>query len=84
MLVDHTGRIMRSDKRGAIPTHLAPILERLNLDPTAWLNLMHNGGSFPGGAFGHLAARTTEALCRGIKWMVDLTRVLNRSPAIIS
>ena len=81
MLVDHTGRIMRSDKRGAIPTHLAPILERLNLDPTAWLNLMHNGGSFHGGAFGHLAARTTEALRRGVKWLVDVTRGLYRSPA---
>ena len=83
-LVDHTDRIMRSDKRGAIPTHLAPILERLNLDLTAWLDLMHSGGSFRGGAFGHLAARTTEALRRGVTWMVDVTRGQYRSPAIIS
>ena len=75
-LVDHTGRIVRSDKRGAIPAHLAPILERLNLDPTAWLNLMHSGGSFHGGAFGNVAARTTEALRRSLKWLVDTTRGL--------
>ena len=83
-LVDHTGRIVRSDKRGAISAHLAPILNRLNLDLTAWLDLMHSGGSFHGGAFGHLAARTTEALRRGVKWVVDVTHGLYRSPAIIS
>ena len=83
-LVDHTGRIVRSGKRGAIPAHLAPILDRLNLDLSAWLELMHRGGSFHGGAFGHLASRTTEALRRGVKWMVDVTRGLYRSPVPIS
>jgi REP element-mobilizing transposase RayT len=37
-LVDHTGRILRDDKRGAIALHLSPILERLNIDRKAWLN----------------------------------------------
>jgi len=32
-LVDCTGRISRSDKRGAIDENALPILERLNLDP---------------------------------------------------
>ena len=38
-LVDWTGRIMRDDKRGAIPDSLPPILERLNIDPQHWLYL---------------------------------------------
>lgn len=36
-LVDTTGRILRDDKRGAIPLHLPPILERLGIDQKAWL-----------------------------------------------
>lgn len=36
-LVDMTGRILRDDKRGAIPIHLPPILKRLNLSQAAWL-----------------------------------------------
>lgn len=35
-LVDCTGRISRSDKRGAIDENALPILERLNLDPGRW------------------------------------------------
>ena len=35
-LVDCTGRISRSDKRGAIDENALPILERLNLDPERW------------------------------------------------
>ncbi|MFW5882647.1 MAG: hypothetical protein ACOCVS_03340, partial [Planctomycetota bacterium] len=31
-LVDQTGRIIASGKRGAIPPHLAPILQRLQID----------------------------------------------------
>ncbi|MCG8108181.1 MAG: transposase [Candidatus Thiodiazotropha taylori] len=37
-LVDWTGRAIRDDKRGSIPVELSPILERLQLDPEAWLN----------------------------------------------
>ena len=36
-LVDTTGRILRDDKRGAIPLHLPPILERLGTKPKTWL-----------------------------------------------
>ena len=41
-LVDYTGRIIRSDKRGAIPSHFPPILERLNLDQKEWLDNLSN------------------------------------------
>ncbi|MBX2859470.1 MAG: transposase [Cellvibrionaceae bacterium] len=37
-LVDYTGRYVRDNKRGAIATHLPPILQRLNIDRKTWLN----------------------------------------------
>jgi hypothetical protein len=37
LLVDTTGRILREDKRGAIPLHLPSILERLGVDRKTWL-----------------------------------------------
>jgi REP element-mobilizing transposase RayT len=41
-LVDWSGRIIREDKRGAIPDGLPPILERLNMDVSQWLYLTQN------------------------------------------
>ena len=35
-LVDYTGRIIREDKRGAIPEHLPSILQRLDIDSQQW------------------------------------------------
>jgi hypothetical protein len=35
--MDATGRIIRDDKRGAIPLNLTPILERLLLNQQQWL-----------------------------------------------
>ena len=37
-LVDWTGRCIREDKRGAIPPHLAPILDRIGMDEQKWLS----------------------------------------------
>ena len=46
-LVDETGRLVRSGKRGVIPAHLAPIGERLEIDAAAWVDvMMHGGGAF--------------------------------------
>jgi hypothetical protein len=36
-LVDYTGRAIHPGKRGAIPDHLPPILQRLGLNATDWL-----------------------------------------------
>ena len=36
-LVDYTGRIIREDKRGAIPHDTPPILQRLSIEPETWL-----------------------------------------------
>lgn len=38
-LVDWTGRILREDKRGAIPQQSPPILDRLGIEPKNWLLL---------------------------------------------
>lgn len=38
-LVDWTGRILRDDKRGAIPAELPAILTRLNMDARHWVTL---------------------------------------------
>ncbi len=77
-LVDETGRIVRGDKRGAIPANLAPILDRLRIDLDAWLSLMRSGGHFGFGSFGALASRAREALRRGAKWIVNTTAGLYR------
>lgn len=79
-LVDETGRIVRSGKRGAIPAHLAPILERLEIDAQAWVDIMMRGGSFLGSAIGSAVARAGEAMRRGMRWLVDRLG-LHRKPA---
>ena len=38
-LVDWSGRIMREDKRGYIPSQLPPLLQRLGMDARHWLYL---------------------------------------------
>ena len=41
-LVDWTGRIVKTGKRGAIPADTPPMLERLALNPQQWQELAHN------------------------------------------
>ncbi len=41
-LVDWSGRIIRQDKKGAIPENLPPIISRLNMDAQHWLYLTKN------------------------------------------
>jgi hypothetical protein len=41
-LVDWTGRILRDDKRGAIPESTPQILKQLNIDPKHWCYLRQN------------------------------------------
>ena len=36
-LIDWTGRAIRHDKKGAIPSHVAPILTELGIETTQWL-----------------------------------------------
>lgn len=41
-LIDETGRLLREDKRGAIPDNLAPILDRLQLSSNGWMNMVQD------------------------------------------
>ncbi|MEQ9407750.1 MAG: hypothetical protein RIK87_08475, partial [Fuerstiella sp.] len=43
-LLDWTGRALRSDKRGHIPAHLKPILERLGVDSANWCDVVEKFG----------------------------------------
>jgi hypothetical protein len=46
-LVDWTGRAIREDKKGAIPSDLSPILERIGLNPDAWVtSVIHYNRNF--------------------------------------
>jgi hypothetical protein len=44
-LVDKSGRMIRSDKRGAIDADLAPILLRIGAIPKAWIDSISRFGS---------------------------------------
>jgi len=44
-LVDKSGRLMRTGKRGAIGTDLAPILLRIGANPDAWFEIVSRFGS---------------------------------------
>jgi REP element-mobilizing transposase RayT len=61
-LVDWTGRILRDDKRGAIPAHLPPILERLHIDSRYWRHMTKNFESRFKGLVG--AAYKLKAACK--------------------
>lgn len=46
-LVDWAGRAVREDKRGAIPSHIQPVLQRLGVNEQNWVtNTQHFGSRF--------------------------------------
>ena len=68
-LLDWTGRQLRSDKRGAIPNDLAPILKRLGLEPTGWCELVGNLGKLFKHAAGTAESMAAEAARRSQHYM---------------
>ncbi len=52
-LVDWTGRALRDDKRGSIPAHVPPLLQRLRIVPKDWLQMTSRFE----GQFFHLVGR---------------------------
>ena len=73
-LLDWTGRTIRADKKGAIPSHLAPILLRLGINAALWTDLVTGYDrlfSHVVGRVEHVAARATEA---GRRWYRGQTR----------
>lgn len=68
-LIDETGRIIKSGKRGAISSKLAPILNRLDIDVQQWIQTMRTPGQMMGAALGQAQARAAEAIRRGVNWV---------------
>ena len=69
-LLDATGRLLKSGKRGAIPPELAPILQRLDLSVDAWLATMLGWRMFAlGTAIGQAKTRLEQAASFGVQWL---------------
>ena len=71
-LLDWTGRQIRSDKRGAIPEHLDPILKRLSLDVNGWLRMVEGMGSLFWRVVGRVDAIIRAARASGRRWFKGL------------
>ena len=67
--LDWTGRQIRADKLGAIPDHLAPILDRLGLDASGWCGLVRRFGKIFKRAAGTAQSLRQEAARRNVGWM---------------
>lgn len=68
-LVDWTGRAVRNDKRGSIPQDLAPVFERLNMDPDDRLAAVKSASHHYGIARGPLARLKQYAERLGKQWI---------------
>jgi hypothetical protein len=53
-LVDWTGRAVRADKRGAIPSHVKPILHKLDIKESNWVDNTKYFGKRFGRALGRI------------------------------
>ena len=67
-LLDWTGRQVREGKRGAIPSSLAPILERLQLDASKWVDAVESFHSRCGLVVGFGEAVSAAVRRVGRKW----------------
>jgi hypothetical protein len=68
-LVDKSGRMTRSDKRGAIDAELTPILMRIGANPEAWLDTISRFGSRFRLAAGLLSNLRSFADQLGRRWL---------------
>lgn len=68
-LLDWTGRQMRADKPGVIPSELAPILQRLKIDAHGWCDLVRKFRHLFMRAVGTPDSLQAEAARRGQKYM---------------
>jgi hypothetical protein len=67
-LLDCTGRQVREGKRGAIPGHLAPVLERLGVDSANWLETVCRFGSWFHRVVGKVESMAGAAERFGQRW----------------
>ena len=71
-LLDWTGRQLRSDKRGAIPAELRPILDRLAINAENWLDTVTCFGRWFHRAVGRLSSMAARARRSGKFWFQGL------------
>ncbi len=67
-LLDWSGRQIKADKRGAIPNHLAPILDRLKINSTRWMKLVTEFDQLFTNVVGNAAALFERAAKSGRRW----------------
>ncbi len=68
-LVDWSGRQLQSKKRGQIPAHLPPILQRVGIDDSLWISEMKHYGKWYYRAVGSLQALEHYCQHLGQKWL---------------
>jgi hypothetical protein len=68
-LLDWTGRQLSSDKRGAVPCQLAPILERLRIDSERWIDTVRDFGHLFRTAVGRSESVREQASRMGRRWL---------------
>jgi len=68
-LLDWTGRLIRANRRGSIPDHLAPILSRIGLDADRWCEVVTRFGKLFKRAAGSTEHLADEAQRRGVRWL---------------
>jgi hypothetical protein len=68
-LLDWTGRNQVSEKRAAIPDHLASILERLHVNAENWFETIDNFDTLFGRAVGRTATMINRAKASGRGWI---------------
>jgi hypothetical protein len=72
-LLDKSGRILRSGKRGAIDANLAPILLRIGVKPDAWMDTVSRFGSKFHLAAGLLSSLRSFADQIGRRWITGVS-----------
>lgn len=68
-ILDETGRELVSGKRGAIPSNLAPIFERIGIEPSRWLNTVQYLGRWFSGVVGNYESLSKAANKAGKSWL---------------
>ena len=71
-LIDWTGRQVRADKPGAIPDHLAPILDRLAINQSRWVGTVNSYGSLFHRVAGQVESIVAAARQAGKRWLAGL------------
>ena len=73
-MLDWTGRQARHHKRGSIPAGLAPILERLNIQPNEWTSAVNEFGKWACRVVGTPEQMQAAAEAAGRMWYQGINR----------